>query len=478
MIKHKKIKSIHFVGVKGVGMTPLAIIAKEAGIKVIGSDITDKFITDEVLRKKDIIPFKGFSENNISNVDLVVTTGAHGGFDNVEVKKAIEKGIKVITQGEALGIFMDGDIFSRKFEGISVAGSHGKTTTTAMLSTIFEKAGMNPSFVIGTSDISSLDAPGHYGKGKYFIAEADEYATEPNYDKTSKFLWQHPKFLIFTNIDFDHPDFFSSIDSVKNAFQKFAKQLSSSGVLIANGDDIEIKKITSTCKSKVILFGQSPTNDFVLKKISISGDQLFFWVDAYGSSLGEFSLQVTGEHNAYNALAAVIGALEAGISIAKIKEGLYSYAGSKRRSEYKGRLESGAYLFDDYAHHPTEIKKTLIGFRQRFPKSKIVCVFQPHTYSRTKYLFDDFISSFNSSDVAIITNIYSSLREKPNSSVSSKLLVEKMNIFNKHALFLPSLNDVVEYINQNSFRDNTVIITMGAGDVYKIHDKLEVENYG
>lgn len=468
----KKIKSIHFMGIKGVGMTPLAIIAKEAGFKVTGSDVLDEFITDQALKKAGIIPFVGFSKENIKNPDLVIFTGAHGGLENIEVQHAKYTGIPVMTQGEAVGVFMKGKIFGRSFEGISIAGCHGKTTTTAILATILSKSGLNPSFTIGTGNIPSLGSPGHYGKGKYFIAEADEYATEPTFDKTVKFLWQHPKITIFTNIEFDHPDLFNSIDDIRNAFLQFAQNLPNNGVLIVCGDDPQIQRLLQNYTGRVVKFGKSPNNDYIIKKISFSGGQTFFWVDAYGTSLGEFRLSVLGEHNVFNALGAIIGVYECGLDFEKIKKVLPSFVGSKRRFEYIGKLFSGALLFDDYAHHPTEIKKTLKAFRQSFPKAQIICIFQPHTYSRTKILFDQFINSFFESDVVIVTNIYPSLREKPDPTVSSKLLVEGISQFHKEALFLPKLSDVVEYIEQKQPDKNTIVISMGAGDVYKIASSL------
>ena len=188
-----KIKKIHFVGVKGVGMAPLAIIAKEAGFIVSGCDIDQQFITDAPLRKAEITPTLGFHKEHVKDCDLVITTGAHGGFDNVEVIEAKQQGIPVWTQGEAGGKFMNGEIFKRTFEGISVAGCHGKTTTTAMIATILKETRLDPTFLIGTGNIPSLGSCGHFGKGRYFVAEADEYATEPKYDKTPKFLWQKPK---------------------------------------------------------------------------------------------------------------------------------------------------------------------------------------------------------------------------------------------------------------------------------------------
>lgn len=467
--------AIHFIGIKGVGMTPLAIIAKEAGFKVTGCDIDDSFITDEVLFKKGIKPLVGFSKEHITQeIDLVVTTGAHGGFENLEVEEAKKQNIKVITQGEAVGLFMDGKIFNRSSTGISIAGTHGKTTTTAMIATILKECGKDPSFIIGTGNVASLDQPGHFGRGEYFIAEADEYATEPIYDKTPKFLWQHPKMVIMTNIELDHPDLYPSVDAVRNAFLTFANQLPSDGLLIVCGDDKEIQKLLKEYNKKVITYGNSSLNDFVIKKISVLGFKTFFWIDSGKTSLGEFIVNVPGEHNASNALAAIITCLECGLNIQEVKKGLVKFTGTKRRFEYIGKLSSGGLVFDDYAHHPTEIKKTLKAFRQTFPKKRIICVFQPHTYSRTKKMFEDFIYSFNDADSVLLTNIYPSLREKPDPTVSSKLLFEKMSWIVGKIAFLPNLSDVIEYIKQKQYNQNSVIVTMGAGDIYKISEELEL----
>ncbi len=449
-----KVNSIHFVGIKGVGMTPLAIIAKEAGVKVSGSDIADEFITDSVLKNAGIIPLIGFSKGHVGNVNLVITTGAHGGFNNVEVLEAKRKNIKVITQGEAVGVFMDGGIFGRKFTGVSVTGTHGKTTTTAMIATLLKASGKDPSFLIGTANAASLGAPGHYGKGDYFIAEADEYMTEPTFDKTIKHMWQHPKIAVITNIEFDHPDAYSSLRDTREKFLAFANQLPSDGVLITCGDDPQIKRLLAEFKGRKITYGSAKQNDYVVAEV-----------------LKGINFSVFGDHNKLNATAAYIVGIEVGLSKEQIKKGLEQFKGSKRRSEFVGTLSTGAQLFDDYAHHPTEIKKTLKAFRDRFPDSKIVCIFQPHTYSRTKSLFEQFSESFSDVDTVILTNIYASLREKPDLSISMQELANKIG---KKALFLPTLSDVVKYIDSQKFGDNVIVITMGAGDVYKINEKLKL----
>ena len=450
-----KIRSIHFVGIKGVGMTPLAIIAKEAGIKVTGSDIADEFITDIQLQKAGINPLVGFSETHVGNVDLVITTGAHGGFNNPEVLEARRKNIKVIAQGEAVGLFMNGEIFGRKFTGISVTGTHGKTTTTAMIATVLKACGKDPSYLIGTASALSLGAAGHFGKGEYFIAEADEYMTEPNFDKTIKHMWQHPKIAVLTNIEYDHPDVYSSLDDVRNGFVKFANQLPQDGVLITCGDDPQVQKLLLEYKGRKITYGSSEKNDFVVEK-----------------TLKDLELSVFGQHNKLNALAAFIVGIEVGLSNEQIIQGLMQFKGSKRRAEYVGTLESGALVYDDYAHHPTEIQKTLKAFKDKFPDKKIICIFQPHTYSRTKSLFEQFSNSFNDVNSVILTNIYSSLREKPDPTVSIDVLADKIRSKGGNALFLPKLSDVVEYVRSQSFGEDVVLITMGAGDIYKINQKL------
>lgn len=471
-IVHKK---IHFVGIKGVGMTPLAIIAKEAGCMVTGSDLDERFITDVLLNKAGIIPLVGFSPEHVSNVDLVITTGAHGGYNNPEVLAAKEKGIPVISQGEAVGVFMDGEIFGRKQTGISIAGTHGKTTTTAMVATVLKENNMDPSFVVGTGSIPSLGSAGHYGKGKYFVAEADEYATEPKYDKRAKFLWQHPKIAVFTNIEHDHPDIYPSLASMHEAFMRFAQQLSSDSLLIACGDDNELQKLIKNYTGKKILYGFSPVNDFIIERIHISGRNTFFTVKAHFTELGEFMIQVPGEHNALNSLAAVIVGLEVGLPLDKVKNGIKQFLGTKRRLELIGTLETGALLFDDYAHHPTEIKKTLHALRQMYPKKQIICFFQPHTYSRTKSLFEEFTRVFTDVDTVGFVDIFPSAREDPDPSVSSRLLTETTKRLHKNVIYLPNLDDVLQYVNEKKYGPDSVIITMGAGDVYKIAEQFKFE---
>lgn len=468
---NKKLK-VHFVGVKGVGLAPLAIIAKEAGFNVTGCDVGEEFITDIPLRNAGIVPLLGFVPNHVDGSDLVITTSAHGGLDNPEVKYAKKLGIKVLTHGEALAQFQNGEIFGRKFEGISISGSHGKTTTTAMLATVLFENRIDPSYAIGTGSIPSLTSCGHYGRGKYFVAEADEYVNDPIYDKRPKFLFQNPKIIIVTNIDYDHPDIFKDMAEIEKIFLSFANRLDEKGILIACGDGPENKKFIQKYLGKKITYGLSEENDYKLDRVSISGERMFFWVKKDNILLSEFTLQVFGEHNALNATAAIACALELGMSIEQIKKGLSQFSGSKRRSEFVGKLISGALVYDDYAHHPTEIKNTLVSFKKAFPNRRIVCIFQPHMYSRTKSLLPEFKKAFDACHEVIISEIFPSYREVIDPSFSAREISEGINKFGEKSIFIPTLMGVIEYVEQKKYDKDYLILTMGAGDVYKVSEKL------
>lgn len=469
---YKKIKKIHFTGIKGVGMAPLAIIAKEAGFKVTGSDISDVFITDKELKKAGIEGIYDFAVSNVEGADLVIATAAHGGSENLEVVKAKELGIKVLNQGQALGIFQNGEIFGKKLKGISVSGSHGKTTTTAMIATVFENSGLKPSYVIGTSDIPSLGSSGHFGKGEYFITESDEYFADIKSDLVPKFLYQNPEILVVTNIDFDHPDIYGNLEEIKKVFIDFTKKLNSNGVLIACGDGAENRDFLKRVEVRKTTYGISPDNDYVLERANFTNDKMFFWVKSHGADLGQFSMNVFGEQNAVNALGAIVVGIESGLTVEQIRNGLSKFKGTKRRSEFIGKLPSGGLLYDDYAHHPVEIKNTLAAFRKAYPKHKIIPIFQPHMYSRTKALFTEFSIAFSDADQVLIAEIFPSFREEIDDSFSSSLLGEEVKKFGKDALYFPTLMDVVKYVTSQKFDRNTIIITMGAGDVYKIGKEI------
>lgn len=460
---------IHFVGIKGVGMAPLAVIAKEAGFVVTGSDVATGFITDSMLLQAGITPFVGFEKDHVQGADMVITTGAHGGYDNVEVITAKEKSIPVMTQGQAVGAFMQGELLGKSSQvGISVAGTHGKTTTTAMVATLLNATGNDPSWVIGTSEIPSLGVSGHFGKGTYFVAEADEYANEPTHDKTPKLLLQHPHIAVITNIEHDHPDVYATVDDLQKTMLAFANNLSDSGVLIAYGDDARVVSVLGDYHGRKITYGVLPSNEYILIKLSSHT----YEVTHNGEKVATLTLRVLGEHNGLNALAALLVGKVCGVGFAEGAGALGEFTGTKRRMEYIGQLPSGALLYDDYAHHPTEITKSLLALRQHFPGKKIVCLFQPHTFSRTKLLFDDFIDSLSHADTVVLSEIYPSAREEKDPSVASSQIVEALTKRGKQAALAQTLENMIQYIRQQHYGDETIVVTMGAGDIYTIAKEI------
>lgn len=467
----KKAKYIHFVGIKGVGMAALAILAKEAGIKVTGSDIADRFVTDNFLKQAGISWKVGFSPKNIEGrPDLVVVTGAWGGMENPEAQSAKNSGIETIMQGQAVGAFMDGKFLGRNYEGISVAGTHGKTTTAAMLAEIFAKNNFDPSYVVGCGGISNLGASGHFGKGKYFVAEADEYATCPQTDKTPKFLWQNPKISIVTNIEYDHPDVFADIGQVKEAFLKFMLKLPKNGLLVAGGDSPNVGSLLREVSCPVVTFGQGARNDWRFNNFSTRDGLIRFWVENQGKSLGNFQLLVPGKFNAANALSTIIIGLELGIPVEKIRKSLAEFRGTKRRFEFVGEA-SGIKLYDDYAHHPTEISSTLAAAKEFFSGQKITCIFQPHTYSRTKALLSEFARCFPSGVEVLIADIYASARETSDFGIDSKVLTEEIAKHHPQVKYLGTKEKVLDYLKKKVVSEE-VVLTMGAGDIFLWHEEM------
>lgn len=452
-----KVKNIHFVGIKGIAMAALAVYAKERGFAVSGTDTEEEFPSDEVLAQVKIVPTVGFDPSHIAKTspDLVIYTGAHGGGDNVEVQEAVKKGIPVLPHGKALGLFMIGK------HQISVAGSHGKTTTTAMIATILAHAGYDPSYVIGCGQVAGLGLSGHCGRGDWFIAEADEYITDPGHDATPRFLWQTPDILVVTNIDYDHPDVYGSLDDVVAAFVRLRDKVTSRGEVILSSDDPNCRPLIRRESSMAFVgFGGA---DYEVKNVHFSQGRTFFELEMPSVAIGEFILQVPGRHNAKNAAMAAVAVHSAGVSWQEIRDGLSAFGGAKRRFEKIGEL--GTTLFyDDYAHHPSEITATLSAARAWYPRCRIVAVFQPHTYSRTKALLPEFAGAFADADLVIATDIYASARQQDTLGVNGAMLAERIANRHPYALFAKDKEGVKKLLSAK-IQDGDVVIFMGAGDI-------------
>ena len=407
-------------------MAALAVWAKEAGKIVTGTDVAEHFPSDEVLGSVAIPVDVGFDPKHIDQYkpDLVIYTGAHDGRDNVEVKRAETLEIPVLPHGKALGMAMEGK------RQITVAGSHGKTTVTAMIATILSLAGLDPSYVIGSGMVRGLGLPGHFGAGDWFVAEGDEYVTDPGHDETPRFLWQKPEILVVTNIDFDHPDVYPDMTAVVAAFKKLVSQ---SGTVIAGSDDPQSAALSATS----ILVGSNEANQFHLK--------------------------VPGLHNAVNAALATAAANAAGVSREQSMKALAQFGGAKRRFEKIGEYR-GILYYDDYAHHPTEISATLAAARGLFPKRRIIVIFQPHTYSRTKALMNEFAHSFNDADVVILTDIYPSAREHDTMGTTGETLVGETSRHHGDVRYAKGQSDVQRLLTK-ILMPNDVVFFMGAGDI-------------
>lgn len=474
-------KKIYFVGIKGVGMTSLAIIAKQAGYEVSGSDVQDVFITDSVLAKNGIAPDVGFQTETVSmfieeNIKktLVISTAAHGGFENPQVMWAKGKNVDILSFGQALGMFQYGTLLNRQdVQGISVAGSHGKTTTTAMLATALSFMKQDPSYVIGTSTGGALGDAGHLGKGKYFVVESDEYVSDLTFDRTPKFLYQHPFAAIITNIDFDHPDVFPDLNSVYDAFKTFVKNIQQQGVLVILGDDPKNKDIIKNVSDGVhtVTFGLDNSNRYVAKNITHTQTGVAFTVVCDNKELGTVTLSVIGLHNVLNSLSVVALLHTLGYEFAEIALGLGKFTGTKRRIEIKGVTKQGVQIIDDYAHHPTEISATLTALHDAYPTKKIVCIFQPHTLSRTQHLITEFSRAFVHIDRLLLLPIFSSAREGKVDINEQNRLYDQI-LKNTPGEYKENIQDVIEYCIQNYTSDDYLIVTMGAGDVYKIGEQL------
>lgn len=458
------IKKIHFIGIKGVGMTALALLAKEKGYEVSGSDINESFVTDETLAKADI-KVNPFDINNISDkLDFVVISAAYGK-DNIEVKEAKKKHLEIMFYSEALAFF------ARDSQVIAVAGIHGKTTTAAMLSFLLTKANLDPSFIIGAGEVKSLGTSGHAGKGDYFIVEADEYRKSPE-DSSSKFFDLSPEIEIITSIEMDHPDIFTSEEAVFDVFYKFACRIPRKGFIILCTDYLKAKKLQRSLADRNIeSYGFSQALWQIIDSQEGEAETIFS-IKHQEKIIGPFKLKVPGQANILDATAAIVTCLKIGIEEKLIKKNIADFVGAKRRFEKIGQIND-IIIIDDYAHHPHSISLTLEAARKKFPSYKIWCIFQPHTYSRTKELLKDFAIAFKEADKVIITEIYASQRETE-ATINGQQLAEAIHRNQRNVRFISDWSKIIKEIIDSADGQN-LIITMGAGDIYKLGYSLLAE---
>ena len=447
-------KSIFFIGVGGVNMSSLALISHNRGFCVGGSDRTRTDVTDG-LEEHGIKVSYGHNASNVEGYDAVVYTVAISS-DNPEYVRANELGIPCISRADYLGYIMMG--YDRR---IGVSGMHGKSTCTSMCATVFMSAGADPTVLSGAA-MPAMNGAYRIGESENFIFEACEYM--------DSFLSFYPTVAIILNVEMDHVDYFKSMEHIYSSFSSFANIAHSFlGYAVYNIDDENtVKALKNYSGKRISVSTENEKADLYARNIVLNNGAPEFDVMLNGEFFFHTKLSVSGYHNVYNALATAAAAYLSGIEGDKIAKGLSMYTGANRRMEYKGKL-CGALVFDDYGHHPTEIKTTLDG-ASKMGYNRTFCVYQPHTYSRTKGLYNDFLTAFSSVDEVIFADIYAA-REKDDGTVSSKMLASDV----ENGSYVGDLQNIVEYLKRK-LCEGDLLVVMGAGDIYKIYDLMSLED--
>lgn len=445
---------VHFIGIGGISMSGLAEILLEEGFTISGSDAKQSALTDS-LAKKGATIYIGQKASNLSIRPALVVYTAAIREDNEEFKAAVDAGIPMLSRAELLGQIMD-----NYEKSIAVAGTHGKTTTTSMISQILLVAKADPTISVG-GILESIGGNIRVGGSEVFITEACEY--------TNSFLHFHPKYSIITSVEAEHLDFFKDIDDIRRSFHEFAGNTSHDGVLIINGQIEALDQITNNLSCSVTTYGLCENDDFYAKNITYNDHACGTYTLMHKTEdLGTVSLSVPGKHNVSNSLAAIALCLNLGLPLDIIKKGLLQFGGTKRRFEYKG-TKNGITVIDDYAHHPTEVAATLTAARN-YPHGRIICVFQPHTYSRTKAFLSDFARVLSMADIVVLADIYAA-REKNTIGISSKDLLAELQKNGQESYYFPSFDEIETFLSEKCI-NNDLLITMGAGDVYLIGEHL------
>jgi UDP-N-acetylmuramate--alanine ligase len=459
-------KHIYFVGIKGAGMTALAELLLARGVKITGSDTSEHFYTDDILKRLHIFYTEEFAQKNItSDIDLVIYSTAYKVENNPELLFAKEEGIEMLSYPEAVG-----KLTTEKFT-LAVCGTHGKTTTSSLLAETLRSLGENPSAIIG-SQIRQWGGSALAGDGRFLVLEADEYQ--------NKLAFYKPFAVILTSVDYDHPDFFPTFNDYLQVFKDFVARIPKHGVLVYNGDDSNACKVAESAVSQKISYGFLPHNDiqinnFVPKPqntLNTDGIVQSFSLSYQEESLGQFELKLAGRHNAMNA-ASVVALLQfLRIPLRTVGKKMAEFLGTARRFEFLGE-RFGALIYDDYAHHPEEIMTTLKAFKELYPEKMLTVIFHPHTYTRTKALLHEFAQSFEDADAVIVLPIYGSAREEQG-GVSSVELADLINHYSsdKNKALVMDDYDAVQNSIEKSLGKNDIIVSLGAGDVWQITHKI------
>lgn len=453
-IQFDKPVHVHFIGIGGISMSGLAEILLSRKFPVSGSDSHESALTDQLAAQGAVIHYPQMAENITDDIDVVVYTAAiHP--DNPEFRAAQEKNLPMLTRAQLLG-----EIMRNYKEAINVSGTHGKTTTTSMITEILLEAHKDPTVSVGGM-LKDIGGNIRVGGQETFVVEACEY--------TNSFLSFFPTIEVILNVEADHLDFFKDIDDIRHSFKLFAEKLPEDGLLVINKDIKHSEYFTQALKCRVVTFGHEKDADYTANFISYDKFAHPSYTLFYkGEELARVELGVTGEHNIYNSLAAVAVARSLDIPMEVILRGLKRFTGTDRRFQKKGSV-NGFTIIDDYAHHPQEIAAT-IEAAKKYPHRKLWIVFQPHTYSRTAALLDDFAGALSQADEIVLADIYAA-REKNTIGISSDDLRKHMLEQNTNVYYIPKFEDIEDFLLQH-VEEGDVLITMGAGDIYKVGDDL------
>ena len=444
---------IHFVGIGGIGMSGIAELLLNLGYKVSGSDTSSSDITRRLESFGGII-FQGHSAEQIRGADVVVTSSAIGP-DNPEVAAAGQGSTPVIPRAEMLAELM------RLKYSVAIAGAHGKTSTTSIVASVLGKGGLDPTVVIG-GKLKSIDSNALLGEGDYIVAEADE--------SDGSFLKISPTIAVVTNIDREHLDFYQDLNAIKEVFLSFIDKIPFYGLAILCLDDEPIQDIIPNIQKRFTTYGMSTQANLQAKDVVFEGLKSRFNVHHLGVRLGEIVLNLPGIHNVYNALAAIAVGIELDIPFGVIKSALQTAEGVQRRLEIKGE-NKGVTVVDDYGHHPTEVKITLQAVRESWPDRRVVVVFQPHRYTRTQALFDDFTRAFYQSDLLVVLPIYAA-GEKKIKGVEGNTLFEGIRSHgHREVVYMQDFETAVSHLKKVLTRSD-ILLTMGAGDVWKVGEMI------
>ena len=448
-------RKVHLIGIGGSGMRALAAVLADCGADVSGSDMAPGGVVERFTRKGMAIHAGHHPQNIPADCDLVVHSAAiHA--QNPELVEARARGLEVMKYSQMLGALMADRV------GIAVSGTHGKSTTTAMVASVLTWAGADPSYIVGAT-VEQLGGPSGAGAGKHFVAEACEF------DRS--FLNLRPHLAAILNIDEDHLDCYADLPAIVEAFRAFAGRVDPDGVLVANGEDRDVMKAVSTAPCEVQTFGLS--NECGWRGVNLAAERGRFRMDVTfrGQKFCKMNVPLPGLHNAYNSLAATALLYHAGLDAEKIADLLPRFRGVLRRSTLKAQL-AGVTVVDDYAHHPREIQVTLRALRDYYTPQRLLCVFQPHQHSRTRFLLKDFARSFGECDEVVLPDIYfvrDSALEKE--YISSQDLVSQIRLHGGSATYLKTFDEILNHL-QERLRPGDLVVTMGAGNIWELADDI------